>query len=109
MNYKVGLGCMVSMFIYMFCEGVFYIVSCFLVDNFDGGLIYKIMCMEIKDIFGKRLGFKLEFFVVSNYSIMWINILWEIVVLNVCGIGKFVYLIVDFNMLGFYGLFVVDI
>lgn len=28
--------------------------------------------------------------------------------LNVCGIGKFVFLMVDFNMFGLYGLFILN-
>lgn len=109
LNYKAGPGRMVSMPIYTLREGALYTVSCFLADNPDGGPIYKTMRMEIKDIFGKRLGPKLEPFVVSNHSTTRTNILWETVALNVRGTGKPAYLTVDSNTPGSYGPLVADI
>nr|PNR43616.1 hypothetical protein PHYPA_015997 [Physcomitrium patens] len=103
LNYKEGPGRMVSMPMYTLREGALYSVSCQLADNPDGGPIYKTMRLEITDIFGKRLGPKLDPFVVSNHSTERNNILWQTVSLNVRGTGKPAFLTVDSNTLGSYG------
>jgi hypothetical protein len=103
LNYKDGPGRMVSMPMYTLREGALYTVSCRLADNPDGGPVFKTMRLGITDIFGKRVGPKLEPFVVSNHSTTRTNILWETVALNVRGTGKPAFLTVDSNTPGSYG------
>ena len=103
LNYKDGPGRMVSMPMYTLREGALYTVSCLLADNPDGGPVFKTMRLGITDIFGKRIGPKLEPFVVSNHSTTRTDIVWETVALNVRGTGKPAFLTVDSNTPGSYG------
>ncbi|KAG0579206.1 hypothetical protein KC19_4G081600 [Ceratodon purpureus] len=109
LNYKDGPGRMVSMPMYTLREGALYTVSCRLADNPDGGPVFKTMRLGITDIFGKRVGPKLEPFVVSNHSTTRTNILWETVALNVRGTGKPAFLTVDSNTPGSYGPLVANV
>lgn len=109
MNYKIGPGQLVSMPMYTPREGAVYSVSLFMADNPDGGPVAKSVRLTFIDIYGKRVGPKLNPFVVSNTSTTRNSIIWQTVSCNLRGTGVPASLYVESLTPGSFGPLVANI